>query len=426
MGPPPQALAEGNVLDRVHVDPGSASRLMRTAALRAAGIHWKSSRDTIVWAEGGRLGSAVVVGRLKVETGDGLLVVHLPVRCDQVGDAVVTVTFAVGSEDRPAGLYAAAERRPRGPAAVVDAWSESLVAFAWQCLLGLLTGLTGAVGKDERGNLLVPCRAVGQRRRLVRHPDGPAPVLGVVRAPAMMLDLGPVSTFATALGLLTPGGDPNPAWFGHPEEYLATVLAEEAQREALVAFVDDALGGEDRTTDAAGAVWLPVVSLKPPQPLLDVSVVIDDTLSDDFVAIGLGLSVRTVAPASRSTIHVPLFRAAKKNRSVADPFLLGAVGGRIQVATEVTVGDPHLASIGLGLDVPTAPGDEAPAFSLTLRGIQLPGAPAARDVTVGGTGLDDLDDAVLDLVLSLVRAQLGGAAGTPLHAVGGPPRARRG
>ena len=54
-------------------------------------------------------------------------------------------------------MYAAAERRPRGPAAVVDAVERGpRFAFAWQCLLGLLTGLTGAVGKDERGNLLVP------------------------------------------------------------------------------------------------------------------------------------------------------------------------------------------------------------------------------------------------------------------------------
>jgi hypothetical protein len=155
LGPPPKALAEGRVLDRLHLDPGSASRLMRTAALRAAGVYWKSSRDTVVWAEGGRE-LAVVVGKIEVETGHGLVVVHLPVRCDQVGDDVVSVSFAVGSEDRPAGLYAAAERRPRGPAVVVDAWGESLVAFAWQCLLGLLTGMTGAVGKDDRGNLLVP------------------------------------------------------------------------------------------------------------------------------------------------------------------------------------------------------------------------------------------------------------------------------
>ncbi len=155
MGPPPQALAEGRVVDRLHVDPGSAGRLMQTAALRAAGIYWKTSRDTIVWAEGGRE-LAIIVGKIEVETGHGLVVVHLPVSCDQAGDDVVTVSFAVGSEDRPAGLYAAAERRPRGPAVVVDAWGEALVAFAWQCLLGLMSGLTGAVGKDDRGNLLVP------------------------------------------------------------------------------------------------------------------------------------------------------------------------------------------------------------------------------------------------------------------------------
>ena len=155
VGPPPEKLAEGNLVDRLHVDPGSASRLLQTAALRAAGIYWKTSRDTIVWAEGGRE-LAIVVSRVEVETGHGLVTVHLPVRCDQVGEDVVSVSFAVGSEDRPAGLYAAAERRPRGPAVVVDAWGENLVAFAWQCLLGLLTGLTGAVGKDDRGNLLVP------------------------------------------------------------------------------------------------------------------------------------------------------------------------------------------------------------------------------------------------------------------------------
>ncbi len=242
----------------------------------------------------------------------------------------------------------------------------------------------------------------------------------------MTLDLGPVSDLATALGLLTPDGDPNPAWFGHPDDYLATILAEPAQRDALVAFVDEALGGEDRTTDASGAVWLPLVSLQAPDPPLEVSVTIDDTLSDDYVALGLGLGVRTTDPRSRTTIHVPLFRAAKKNRSVPDPFLLGAVGGRITVATEVTVdaaapvpGQAHLGAIGLSLDVPTNPGDGEPVFALTLRALQLPGAASPRDLTVGGTGLDDLDDAVLDLVLSLVRAQLDGAAGTPLLAIGG-------
>jgi hypothetical protein len=43
---------------------------------------------------------------------------------------------------------------------VVRAWGENLVAFAWQCLLGLVSGVSGAVGKDGRGNVLVPAELV--------------------------------------------------------------------------------------------------------------------------------------------------------------------------------------------------------------------------------------------------------------------------
>lgn len=93
-------------------------------------------------------------------TQEGQLNVVLPVRCDQTGRAEVTVTFAVGSDKQPAGLFAAAHRRPAGPEVVVRAWGENLVAFAWQCLLGLVSGISGAVGKDGRGNLLVPAEVV--------------------------------------------------------------------------------------------------------------------------------------------------------------------------------------------------------------------------------------------------------------------------
>ena len=56
----------------------------------------------------------------------------------------------------PAGLYAAAARRPNGPDIIVSTWGDALVAFAWQCVLGLVTGIAAATGKDQRGNLLVP------------------------------------------------------------------------------------------------------------------------------------------------------------------------------------------------------------------------------------------------------------------------------
>ena len=80
----------------------------------------------------------------------------LPVRCDQTGSANIEVVFAVGSARQPSGLYASTFRRPIGPALVVDTWGEALVAFAWQGVLGMVSGIAGAVGKDARGNVMVP------------------------------------------------------------------------------------------------------------------------------------------------------------------------------------------------------------------------------------------------------------------------------
>lgn len=158
-----RALSDGEVGDGVRLDPRSAVRLMRVSALRAAGLFRPTKRTEIAWIDGQNQ-LAVVVAELDLELGDGLVVVVVPVRCDQVRGHV-RVTFAVGSPDRPRGLYAATETRPRGPQLVVDTWGEALVAFAWQCLLGLATGMAGATGKDRRGNVMVPVE-------LAANPDG--------------------------------------------------------------------------------------------------------------------------------------------------------------------------------------------------------------------------------------------------------------
>ena len=70
-------------------------------------------------------------------------------------------------------------------------------------------------------------------------------------------DLGVLGSLGTAVGLFDADGDPNPGWFGDPAASLSTMLADEAQREALVEFVDEAMGGADRAADASGATWLP-------------------------------------------------------------------------------------------------------------------------------------------------------------------------
>jgi hypothetical protein len=155
--------AEGQVGKSLLITPDDAARLLPVAARRAAGFFRPTTRTEVVWVEG-ESELAVGLDGWKASFGDGFVRLALPVRCDQTGAASVEVRFACGSPDRPAGLYAAAERRPQGPELIVRAWGDSLVAFAWQCLLELVTGLANAVGKDQRGNLLVPVELVATRR----------------------------------------------------------------------------------------------------------------------------------------------------------------------------------------------------------------------------------------------------------------------
>ena len=168
---PPEAVrTSGEVGQAIRLDRESAIRLMRVTALRAAGFFRPTRRTTIAWVDGSNQ-LAIQVAELDLEIGDGQVVVLLPVRCDQA-KGIVRVTFALGSPNRPRGLYAATERRPRGPEIVVDTWGDHLVAFAWQCLLGLYTGMAGAAGKDTRGNYLVPVEVTADRGGLTVVPMG--------------------------------------------------------------------------------------------------------------------------------------------------------------------------------------------------------------------------------------------------------------
>lgn len=235
-------------------------------------------------------------------------------------------------------------------------------------------------------------------------------------------DLGILGSLAEALGIFT-GGSPNADWFAHPDTYMKGVLANPQQRAALLAFVDEALGGADNSIED-GVVWVPLVQV--PDLPLTVAMTIDESRSDGL-HVGIGIKVTTAAPvASSSSLSIPLFRAKKEGSTTGPLLLLGSAAGRIRIATQVTVSDgaavpgqARLGAIGLTMDVPTGPGAAA-TFGLGLTGLQMPGASAPRDVFVDAGNADELDDALLDLVLSLVKAQAD-AAGAPaaIVAVGG-------
>ncbi|HEY8644546.1 MAG TPA: hypothetical protein VIL77_01565, partial [Gaiellaceae bacterium] len=238
-------------------------------------------------------------------------------------------------------------------------------------------------------------------------------------------DLGVLGNLGKAIGLLGSNGDPNPSWFGDPAASLQTILADDGQRAALIGFVDEALGGADASADPSGTTWLPLVQLQPPEPRLTVAVTIDDR-SASHVTVGLGVAFETEGPASRTTVSLPLFQAAKRGQTVPTPFLLGQVGGRIHLAGHVTVdesapapGQARLGGIGLEVDLPTAATDSPAVFSLVLEDFQLPGASAPQTVRISGSGADQIEQNLLDLVFSLVRAQAQALGGGPLAALAG-------
>ena len=159
----------GTVVEPLVVKRDDLSRLAIEAAKRAAGFFRPTKRTEVVWVNGDSE-LAVSVAAVRVETSSGTVLVSIPVRCDQTGPTEVHVTFAVGEPGRPAGLYAATQRRPRGPALIIDTWGEAIVAFAWNVVLELVTGLAGATGKDTRGNRLVPVELEATRAGLAIVP----------------------------------------------------------------------------------------------------------------------------------------------------------------------------------------------------------------------------------------------------------------
>ena len=97
----------------------------------------------------------VVTGKVTVSLDDGLVLISLPVWCDQ-GTATLQVPFAVGGANSPAGMLVATEQHPRGPDGIILVWGEAVVAFAWQVLMSVLTRIASSTGKDQDGAGLIP------------------------------------------------------------------------------------------------------------------------------------------------------------------------------------------------------------------------------------------------------------------------------
>lgn len=141
--------------DPLRVPAGDAQRILHRTIREVADLPRDPSPD-VVWVAGA---SELLVhtNGIGLACGPGLVVIGLPVACDQLTDGgFVQVPFAVGTEVAPSGLVMATFTRPAGPAVVVDGWAEALTAFAWEALVHLAQSLCAAAGTDAAGDPLIP------------------------------------------------------------------------------------------------------------------------------------------------------------------------------------------------------------------------------------------------------------------------------
>src|SRR5918994_2060867 len=88
--PRPGRMAAGEVAHSISIEHGQASVLLRVAARRAVGLFRPTKRTEVVWVNGDSE-LAINLTDIHLELETGLILVRIPVRCDQTGNAIVEV-----------------------------------------------------------------------------------------------------------------------------------------------------------------------------------------------------------------------------------------------------------------------------------------------------------------------------------------------
>ena len=235
--------------------------------------------------------------------------------------------------------------------------------------------------------------------------------------------LGSFGDLATALGLLSANGEPNPAWFTNPvnggdDDHgngLRSIMADAGQRAALERFVDEVLGSP-QAHDVGAERWIPLFVHDVPN--VTVFAVIEQTPGETRLGIGVEHTTARLDPPRVTTrLSVPVFRFAPRNTQLAsDPagppswLLLGRAGGTVRIGVDVALrsapapaGEAALGGVAADLLIPTD--GRHVGFALTLRDLQLPGAPVPRTFGLDLDSPDEFRNDVLELLVALVRAQ---------------------
>ncbi len=145
---PPDPLPAGTVGPAITLKSGELQPLVSAAADPL-------QRGTVVWTQGDNE-LLVHTAKVSIQITRGFALVNIPVQCEETGTVRIDVNFAVGDDQAPAGMIAATEQRPRGPALITVPWGDALIAFAWQILLNVTAEIADGVGTDNDGVGLIP------------------------------------------------------------------------------------------------------------------------------------------------------------------------------------------------------------------------------------------------------------------------------
>ncbi|MDO6824394.1 DUF6603 domain-containing protein [Marinobacter sp. 1_MG-2023] len=229
------------------------------------------------------------------------------------------------------------------------------------------------------------------------------------------------ATLAEAVGL-TRDGDLQGQWFqdplGRPDgtrRGLSSMMYRDDQRDALIEFVDDVLGGAER--DSVGdAIWVPLFN----DAGATIFVVVQE--ASDRVLVGFGIEYESggQAPSVAVRAHVPVFQFERQTTVPSDPLgtgadpewlALGQSGANIDISLEVGIsveapapGELFIGGVYLGLHLPTDPSDDL-TFSVGFRRLQLPGSSAPKDFDLTVDSIDELGADFLEFMTGLIQAQ---------------------
>ncbi len=158
--PPPDRLTPGTPGPDRHLPVKELGSLVRRAVA--------GDRRRIIWTARGNE-ALVLLDTMRLALDHGLVFVALTLETTQTGPQELTTVLAVGAKDRPAGLLAVAEERPRGHGALAATFAEPVIATAWRGLLLVVAAVAASAGRDADGDPLVPFALTATPDLLVVH-----------------------------------------------------------------------------------------------------------------------------------------------------------------------------------------------------------------------------------------------------------------